>query len=119
MIHVTDRVNHKPLFKKGLLNDTVLLGENVTFEVTIISDLHRSTTWIRQRCLNDTDPMCKPERIQVMEVSDRMLKITNFEGVNNLVDLIKNFIMKFRQEENKTHQKLTKRLTFLTLGNES
>lgn len=68
MIHFSDRVNHPPLFKKGLKNETVLLGSNLTFEVTIISDLHRSTNWIRQKCLNETDPKCKRETIQVMDV---------------------------------------------------
>lgn len=65
----SDRVNHKPVFNKMLQNETVLLGGNVTFEVKVISDLHRSAQWFRQKCLNDTDPLCKRDVFEVMEIT--------------------------------------------------
>lgn len=68
MIQFSDRVNHPPLFKKSLQNETVLFGSNVTLRVSFISDLHRSASWIRRRCLDDNDPRCKKETVEVKEM---------------------------------------------------
>lgn len=65
-ISLSDRLNHKPIIQKLLQNETVILGSNVTFEVTVVSDLHRSTHWIYAKCQNESDPLCNKTALQVM-----------------------------------------------------
>lgn len=48
---ISERVNHAPIFKTVLTNKTAVIGENVTFEVEIHSDLHRSIEWIKGTCV--------------------------------------------------------------------
>ncbi|CAG9809430.1 unnamed protein product [Chironomus riparius] len=49
-VEVSERVNHAPIFKTVLKNETAVIGENVTFVVEIHSDLHRSINWIKGTC---------------------------------------------------------------------
>lgn len=46
---------------------TVLVGENVTFEIKIISDLHPSWDWFFQKCQEEN---CAKKKI---EVKDRLV----------------------------------------------
>lgn len=66
MIHISDRVNHRPVFTTSLKNETVVLGSNVTLVVKILSDLHINVQWIRQKCHNNTE--CPKEALEVMEM---------------------------------------------------
>lgn len=47
-------------------NTTSVLGESVTFEIKIISDLHPSWTWFKQKCSNDS--VCDKVKIEVKEM---------------------------------------------------
>lgn len=64
-LSISDRVNHAPIFKKSLKNETVFLGENVTFEMKILSDYHPTWTWFFQACLDDTE--CPKRKFEVKE----------------------------------------------------
>lgn len=46
---IADRVNHAALITKPPLNTTVVLGANVTFPCTVLSDLHKHVQWVYQR----------------------------------------------------------------------
>ncbi|XP_070490745.1 fibroblast growth factor receptor homolog 1-like isoform X2 [Chironomus tepperi] len=63
-VEVSERVNHAPIFKTVLTNKTVVIGENVTFEVEIHSDLHRSINWIKGVCA-DQEPNCNGTKFPV------------------------------------------------------
>jgi hypothetical protein len=59
----SDRVNHKPIFKNKLRNQTATLGQNLAFNVEILSDFHHTVSWTRQKCINETE--CPKKKIEV------------------------------------------------------
>uniref|UniRef100_A0A182F986 receptor protein-tyrosine kinase n=1 Tax=Anopheles albimanus TaxID=7167 RepID=A0A182F986_ANOAL len=46
-VFVRNRVNHKPIITKSLTNVTVVVGDNVTMECTVLSDLTAHIQWIK------------------------------------------------------------------------
>lgn len=80
MIHIADRVNHRPVFTTSLQNETVVLGSNVTFVVKILSDLHINVQWIWQRCHNSSE--CPKQNLEVMEMEN-----IRWDAINKLIEL--------------------------------
>lgn len=65
----TDRVNHKPIFEETPKNITALVGTTtISFKYKIVSDFHPSFECFFQKCLNETDPKCNQEKIEVTDL---------------------------------------------------
>uniref|UniRef100_A0A182T303 Ig-like domain-containing protein n=1 Tax=Anopheles maculatus TaxID=74869 RepID=A0A182T303_9DIPT len=51
-----DRVNHKPIITKALLNVTIVVGGNVTMECKVLSDLTKHVEWVKDKGICERDP---------------------------------------------------------------
>lgn len=74
ILTISERVNHAPIFKTVLTNKTAVIGENITFEVEIHSDLHRSIEWIKGSCvLPDQEANCNRTKLYTKVMDETVI----------------------------------------------